>query len=134
MGRAFKLPGAGDAMGEYVRRISRQGPCSVEGGLPNGDGSARVWVLDRSPGSRILPSEELSQALGRLKNDGARRLDILVGGPDGFSPEALSRLRPALRWSFGPLTLPHELAAVIAAEQIYRAFTILSGAPYHLGH
>ena len=44
------------------------------------------------------------------------------------------KLRPDLLWSLGPMTLPHELAAIIAAEQIYRAFTILHHLPYHAGH
>ena len=121
-------------MGEYVRRIGRQAPCSVAGGLPAPAADSRLWLLDRSRGAEVLSSEQLAAKLGRLRDEGTRVLDILIGGPDGFPPEALSRLRPALRWSFGPLTLPHELAAVVAAEQVYRAFTILSGAPYHLGH
>ncbi|MBI3299522.1 MAG: 23S rRNA (pseudouridine(1915)-N(3))-methyltransferase RlmH [Elusimicrobia bacterium] len=121
-------------MAEYLSRIARQTPCAAAGGLPERAGSDRLWLLDRSPGAKVLSSEDLAVQLGRERGRGTGRLEVLVGGPDGFSAEERERLRPALRWSLGPLTLPHELAAVVAAEQVYRAFTILSGAPYHLGH
>ena len=65
---------------------------------------------------------------------GTDLLDIIIGGPDGFSEAAIAAMRPALRWSLGPMTLPHELAAVVAAEQVYRAWSILTRNPYHLGH
>lgn len=82
----------------------------------------------------MLSSEDLAAALGREKDAGTRVLEVLVGPPDGFTPADVARLKPTLRWSFGPLTLPHELAALIAAEQLYRAHSILSRSPYHLGH
>ncbi|MBI2362163.1 MAG: 23S rRNA (pseudouridine(1915)-N(3))-methyltransferase RlmH [Elusimicrobia bacterium] len=130
--RAFKLPGAADCLGEYSRRIARSGPFEVCGGGP--EPSARLWLLDRAPGAKVLSSEELAAALGRERDGGAGRLEVLVGGPDGFSAADRAALKPTLRWSFGPLTLPHELAAIAAAEQLYRAFSILAGSPYHLGH
>ena len=58
----------------------------------------------------------------------------MIGGPEGFTPGELEAMAPGLRWSFGPMTLPHELASVVAAEQIYRALTILHRQPYHSGH
>ena len=61
-------------------------------------------------------------------------LEIHIGGPDGLSQLQMETIAPARTLSFGPITLPHELAAVVAAEQIYRAFTIIKGEPYHLGH
>ncbi len=67
-------------------------------------------------------------------NGGIQELQIVIGGPDGFTPQELKEMAPALRWSFGPMTLPHELAAVVAAEQIYRALTILHHQPYHSKH
>ena len=69
----------------------------------------------------------------------ARRLDgwlqsgedvaLLVGGPDGMTPECLAAAR--WRWSLSPLTLPHGLVRVLLAEQLYRAWSVLSGHPYH---
>lgn len=61
----------------------------------------------------------------------ARPVAIIVGGSHGLDP---SLVRSAERvWSLGPLTLPHELARVVVVEQLYRAWTILRGEPYHKG-
>lgn len=57
---------------------------------------------------------------------------LAIGPADGWSPEA--RVRADLVVSFGPMTLPHSLARVVLAEQVYRALTILAGHPYHSGH
>lgn len=54
---------------------------------------------------------------------------LLIGGPEGFSPTILNRAH--LKWSLSPLTLPHPLVRVIAAEQLFRAWSILAGHPYH---
>jgi len=61
----------------------------------------------------------------------ARPLAFAIGGSHGLA--AGLRASAGARWSLGPLTLPHELARVIVAEQLYRAFTILRGEPYHKG-
>lgn len=54
---------------------------------------------------------------------------FLVGGPDGLSPAC--RAASTFDWSLSPLTLPHGMVRVVLAEQIYRAWTLLSGHPYH---
>jgi len=59
-------------------------------------------------------------------------LVLAIGPADGWSPAA--RARADLLLSFGRITLPHELAAVVAAEQLYRALTIRAKHPYHCGH
>lgn len=56
-------------------------------------------------------------------------VSIMIGGPDGLSPACLERARQ--RWSLGPLTLPHPLVRVVLVEQLYRAWTITIGHPYH---
>ena len=61
----------------------------------------------------------------------ARPLAFAIGGSHGLAAGLLASA--GARWSLGPLTLPHELARVIVAEQLYRAFTILRGEPYHKG-
>jgi len=60
----------------------------------------------------------------------ARPLALLIGGSRGLEPALIAS---AEAWSLGPLTLPHELARVVVVEQLYRAFTILRGEPYHKG-
>jgi 23S rRNA (pseudouridine1915-N3)-methyltransferase len=75
-------------------------------------------------------SEELARRMDGWKM-AARPLAFVLGGSHGLSPELLASA--SVRWSLGPLTLPHELARVVVVEQLYRAFTILGGHPYHKG-
>lgn len=71
---------------------------------------------------------QLAARLNRWMHDG-RDVALLVGGPDGLSRTCLDRAD--ITWSLSPLTLPHALVRVIVAEQIYRAWTIIRGHPYH---
>lgn len=68
---------------------------------------------------------------GRLQGwlGAGRDVALLVGGPDGLAPACLARADT--RWSLSPLTLPHALVRVVLAEQLYRAWTLVSGHPYH---
>jgi 23S rRNA (pseudouridine1915-N3)-methyltransferase len=77
-------------------------------------------------------SEELASFLEKHQTQGTQQLFFAVGGADGFSSEI--RKRAQLELSLGKMTFPHELARVILLEQLYRAFTILKGHPYHTGH
>ena len=77
---------------------------------------------------RSLSTEALSGQLAEWQQAG-RALTILIGGPDGLSSECLARAD--LRWSLSDLTLPHPLVRIVLAEQLYRAWTVLSGHPYH---
>jgi 23S rRNA (pseudouridine1915-N3)-methyltransferase len=61
----------------------------------------------------------------------SRRVVLVIGGSNGLDPSIVARADS--RWSLGSLTLPHELARVVVLEQLYRAFTILRGEPYHKG-
>lgn len=58
-----------------------------------------------------------------------RDLALLIGGPDGLAPEC--RAMADTQWSLSPLTLPHGLVRIVVAEQIYRAWSLLQGHPYH---
>jgi 23S rRNA (pseudouridine1915-N3)-methyltransferase len=80
---------------------------------------------------RALSSEALAKHLATLRDRGGRDLAFLIGGPDGLAPSL--REGADERLAFGPQTWPHLLVRVMLAEQIYRAFTILSGHPYHRG-
>jgi 23S rRNA (pseudouridine1915-N3)-methyltransferase len=83
--------------------------------------------LDR--GGRALDSEALARWLADREERPPQRTALLVGGPTGIAPPLLQRAEQRL--SLGPLTLPHQLARVVLAEQLYRATTILRGEPYH---
>jgi 23S rRNA (pseudouridine1915-N3)-methyltransferase len=78
---------------------------------------------------KTLSSEAFARTLARERDAGHKALAILIGGPDGFGAEALSAAH--IRFSLGAVTLPHALARIVLAEQLYRAGTILSGHPYH---
>lgn len=78
---------------------------------------------------KLLGSRDFSAHLGKRRDAGAPALAFVIGGPDGLGAEV--RDKAALVLSFGPMTFPHQLAQIMAAEQIYRAVTILSGHPYH---
>lgn len=73
-------------------------------------------------------SEQLSRQLGLWLQQG-RDVALLVGGPEGLSDAC--RQRAERQWSISSLTLPHGLVRVVLAEQIYRAWSQLSGHPYH---
>ena len=90
----------------------------------------RLILLDAR--GRTLSSEDFATWIGRERDSGAQHLHFAIGPADGWS--AASRQRADLLLSFGPMTFPHELARVMLAEQLYRAFTILAGHPYHGGH
>jgi 23S rRNA (pseudouridine1915-N3)-methyltransferase len=92
---------------------------------------ASILVLLDSRGKQ-LSSEELARWLGRMRDEGQQRIVFAIGPADGWTNE--DRARASLLLSFGPMTLPHELARVVLSEQVYRAFTILAGHPYHTGH
>ena len=91
---------------------------------------AKLILLDA--GGRTMSSEELAAWIGRMRDTGTQHLQFAIGPADGWSKE--SRDRANLLLSFGPMTFPHELARVMLVEQLYRAFTILAGHPYHGGH
>lgn len=79
-----------------------------------------------------LSSEELATTLGNHRDQGTQRLIFAIGPADGWSDHA--KTRAGLLVSLGRITLPHQLARVVLAEQVYRALTILAGHPYHSGH
>lgn len=83
-------------------------------------------VLDRT--GEGWSSERLAERLDRWRLE-ARPVTFLLGGSTGLAPDLVAAADA--RWSLGALTLPHELARVVVAEQLYRAWTILRGEPYH---
>lgn len=76
-----------------------------------------------------LSSVQFSRHLESLMNGGTGDITFVIGGSDGVSADVYSRADETM--SFGKITLPHNLARVVLLEQIYRAFKIMRGEPYH---
>ena len=89
--------------------------------------STHVVLLDI--GGRERSSEELSHRLDALALGGTSDFAFVIGGSDGVSEAVRTRANETL--SFGPITLPHNLARVVLLEQLYRAQKISRGEPYH---
>ena len=86
------------------------------------------WVVALDERGTQMSTRELADWLGGRMQEG-RDLAFLIGGPDGFAPQVLARSNASLALS--RLTLPHALARVVLAEQLYRAVSILTHHPYH---
>ncbi len=96
--------------------------------------TAPVAVLLDSRG-RQMTSEALAAWLGARRDGGAQHIVFAAGPADGWSEDARAHASASGGLlSLGPMTLAHSLARLVIAEQIYRAFTILTGHPYHVGH
>lgn len=89
--------------------------------------SAHVMTLEI--GGKQLSSEGFSARLDALALEGSSHVAFVIGGSHGLAPQVLQRATE--RMSLGPMTLPHNLARVVLLEQIYRAFRISRGEPYH---
>ena len=136
-----KEPAIQSLTAEYMKRISRyvqtaSHEMTAEAALlklaDRASGrTAPVFVLLDARG-RQFTSEEFAELLRDQQDRGTQNLLFGVGPADGFSDQA--RASADLILSFGKMTLAHELARVVLLEQIYRAFTILKGHPYHSGH
>ncbi len=87
---------------------------------------ARVVTLD-IPG-KPWDTPTLAKQLEHWKNDG-RDVCLLIGGPEGLSPECKAAAEQS--WSLSPLTMPHPLVRVVVAEALYRAWSLTTNHPYH---
>jgi 23S rRNA (pseudouridine1915-N3)-methyltransferase len=119
---------------EYVKRIGRSCPTEVTEVRDaaaaikklNADRAATTVLLDAAGESH--DSETFAKWLGELRDRGTRELIFVCGDAAGFPGELQERVKQKV--SLSAMTYSHELARVMLAEQIYRAFAILSGSPY----
>jgi 23S rRNA (pseudouridine1915-N3)-methyltransferase len=110
--------GAGDVM----RAVAAEGERMLAAAGPKSD------IVALQVGGRALSTDQLARWLEERARLGAP-LAFCIGGPDGLAPAVDERA--CLRWSLSPLTLPHALARVVAAEALYRSVTVIKGLPYH---
>lgn len=106
-----------------ARALTEEGE-DVLRAIPDG---AHVVALDI--GGRAVSSEQFSAHLSELGLSGRSLVAFVIGGSHGLSQDVLARADERL--SFGPMTLPHNLARVVLLEQLYRAFRIARNEPYH---
>ena len=106
-----------------VARAMREEAQALRAAVPKG---ARMIALDER--GTAWSTRRLSEHLAGWQQDG-RDLALLVGGADGLDPAL--RAEADQRWSLSPLTLPHPLVRIVLAEQLYRAWSLLAGHPYH---
>jgi len=119
---------------EYVKRIGRS--CAIEvTEVRDGDAALKRLDAERAATAVLLDaagkaydSEAFAKWLGEQRDRGTRELLFLCGDADGFPEKLRERVKQKLALS--AMTYSHELARVMLAEQIYRAFAILSGSPY----
>ncbi len=128
-------------LADYIERASRYTPCSSQlfdsellllEWLQRQSGRAPAYAVLLDSRGRVFSSEDFAAQISRLRDSGTQNLVFAIGPADGWSASA--RTRANLLLSFGPMTLPHQLARVVLAEQVYRALTIIAGHPYHSGH
>lgn len=118
--RLVEVEARGRPVGPELKR--REGKLLLDA-VPAG---ALAVALDER--GEALPSADFAARLGRWRDQG-RHLAFLIGGADGLD-EAV-RARADMRLSLGPMTWPHLLVRAMLAEQLWRAYSILSGHPYH---
>ena len=132
-----------DACAEYTKRLSTYARLSVielkEARSPEEEGVAILDVLGGpAAGAFIISldikgkkasSEEFAERIEKLGVDGQSHIAFIIGGSTGLSDTVLAS--SDLRLSFSDMTFPHQLMRVILLEQIYRAFRIMRGEPYH---
>ncbi len=141
-----------DAIAEYSKRLSRY--CTLEiievqdEKTPDGAGEAIEKQIKEKEGERLLSkmkdgcyaialaikgkkltSEGLAKKIEDLSTGGTGHIAFVIGGSLGLSDAVLSKCDMHL--SFSDMTFPHQLMRVILLEQVYRAYRIISGEPYH---
>lgn len=118
-----EVPARRRGRGVDVARIRREEGERLLAAVPE---RSRIIALDVL--GRRWSTAALAEAMGHWMQDG-RDVALLVGGPDGLDSACLEAAE--LRWSLSELTFPHPLVRVIVAEQIYRAWSVIEGHPYH---
>ena len=119
---------------DYAKRIGRHLPMEVtevrdgEAALKKLDADRAITAVLLDAAGKTLDSNAFAKWLGELRDRGTRELIFVCGDADGFPGAVRERIPQKI--SLSAMTFSHELARAILAEQLYRAFAILSGSPY----
>ena len=134
-----------DAIAEYQKRLSKfcdlkiievqeasnyknlTEKSELEGQLLLNKSKGYIVALDGK--GKLLSSEDLASTINDNMVNGISEISFIIGGSNGLSEEVKNKAN--LMVSFGKITFPHQLFRVVLSEQIYRAFTIINGMPYH---
>ncbi len=143
-----KTPGISESIEDYAKRLPKYGkfqevelkPSSPPDRakdtqtlkawlLKNPSARGAVWILDESgkPKSTATWAEDFRA----YENDGLQHLVIAIGGANGLLPDLVTEWKTVQKISLGPQTLSHEIARLVVTEQIYRAYSVVRGEPYH---
>lgn len=131
----WKSPHCEALVHDYMQRLTHY----FEGGLRLFKSEAKVlealdpsdYLLACDERGKSYTSREFAVFIEKRRDSAVRRLIVFVGDATGLSPAVKDRANSL--WGFSSQTFPHELALVVAAEQLYRAATILRGEKYHYG-
>ncbi len=115
---------------ERLRHYTDFNCVSIKDESKLGNAKSSLILLDSR--GKQFSSEDLAEFLRKGEEQSSVPLVFAIGGADGFSDEL--RKSASFIMSLGKMTLSHELARIVLLEQLYRAFTILKGHPYHTGH
>jgi 23S rRNA (pseudouridine1915-N3)-methyltransferase len=132
------LPWAKIAVDDYAGRIERvaaveyitlRQAASAEVAVKALEASEGTWRVVLDERGRQMGSVDFAQWIDRQEMQGRKGVSLLIGGADGHSDKV--RQAADETWSLSKMTLQHELALVVLLEQLYRAFSIQRGSPYH---
>jgi len=129
LGRSLSLSPLASLEFPESKATSAEARCAAEADALLAKVPPAHTLISLDPAGKMLSSEAFATALAKYRDGGAGGLAFLVGGADGLGQTARDRAELVL--SLGPMTLPHGLARIVLAEQLYRAMTILAGHPYH---
>ena len=132
---------------EYAKRLPRECELVLKEISPDKRRSGDIARITKEEGERMIAAlaprshivsldipgkpwstEDLAKQLRRWQEN-AQPIALMVGGPEGLSPQVKAMAQES--WSLSPLTFPHPLVRVLVAEQIYRAWSLLNNHPYH---
>lgn len=121
--RLHEIPAGKRGKNADIARLRRQEGEKMVAATPKG---VRVVALEVK--GKAWTTEELAARMEAWMADG-RDVALLIGGPEGIEPSVSAAADE--RWSLSPLTLPHPLVRIVVAEQLYRAWSVIKGHPYH---